>query len=441
LTGKGERHAFSVPEATLTGRLKSGCEALRPWLVDTRRQFHRHPELGWREFETTRRIVGTLEGDGYVVTAGRDMLGDAARLGLGRSLVAGEGDTGCIANFDSGRPGPVVCLRVDIDALPIREAKSDHRPAVEGFASVEDEAMHACGHDGHIAIGLGVAKLIKPYLNRARGKLRILFQPAEEGGRGARSVVDAGWMADVDLFLAIHIGLGVPSGTVALGVDGFLATRKFAVTLTGRAAHAGKSPQDGRNALLAACQTALGLHGLAQSSAPNVRVNVGVMHAGRSLNIVPDAAVFEFEIRAAGVPELDVLDHRCRQMIEATASAWEVGSRIELRGEASDWHNPKDIVAWAQAVNELVAAFPRAITNHVFGASEDATLLANAVTARGGKAAIFVLGADLADGHHTPHFDFDERVLGVGVLLLSALIAGGLLIDFNCETPNSPQGL
>jgi len=293
LTVKEESQVSCTLDAALSDRLRAECDILRPWLVDTRRQYHQHPELGWREFETTRHIVASLQNDGYAVVAGRDMLGDVARLGLSGNLVSGEGDTGCIATLDSGRPGPVVCLRVDIDALPIREAKSDHRPAAEGFVSVNEAAMHACGHDGHIAIGLGVAKLVRPYLGEARGKLRILFQPAEEGGRGARAVVDAGWMADVDLLIAIHVGLGVPTGTVALGVDGFLATRKFAVTLTGSAAHAGKSPQDGRNALLAACQTALGLHSLAQSSAPDVRVNVGVMHAGRSLNIVPDEAVLE----------------------------------------------------------------------------------------------------------------------------------------------------
>src|SRR5690606_23736524 len=101
---------------------------------------------------TTRRIVAELEALGYTVVTGRDMLGNVARLGLSRDRVDGEGDTGCIASFDSGQPGPTVCLRVDIDALPISEAKSDHRPAAEGFASVDDTAMHACGHDGHIAI-------------------------------------------------------------------------------------------------------------------------------------------------------------------------------------------------------------------------------------------------------------------------------------------------
>ena len=160
-----------------------------------------------------------------------------------------------------------------------------------------------------------------------------------------------------------------------------------------------------------------------------MRVNVGVMNAGKSLNIVPDEAIFEFEIRARTAAELEELERRCRTMIDATSDAWEVASSIELRGEASDWCNPHDIVAWAKAVNDAVSAFPEVTTDHDFGASEDATLLANAVAAKGGRAGIFVLGANLADGHHTPQFDFDERVLGDGTLLLSALIVGELLVN------------
>ena len=432
--------SFGLPGPALIERLSAEVAALAPWLITTRREFHHHPELGWREIETTRRIAEALSAAGFEVIVGRDMLRNAPRLGMSKVPIPGEGDTGCIAVFDSGRPGPTVCLRVDIDALPIREALADHRPAAEGWVSTAEAVMHACGHDGHIAIGLGAARVLRPLLDSAKGKLLVLFQPAEEGGRGARAVVDAGWMADVDLLIAVHLGLGVPSGAVAIGVGGFLATRKFAVTLAGQAAHAGKSPEEGRNALLAACQTALGLHSLAQSGKPGIRVNVGVLNAGTSLNVVPDQAVFEFEIRAAAIPALDALEERCRLMIEATAAAHEVKSHIELRGEASSWVNPDDVVAWAESVNRAAKAFPTAIVGHSFGASEDATILANAVARRGGTAGIFVLGADLADGHHTPHFDFDEGVLAKGVLLLSALVGGALSIGVRHDPRHSLPG-
>jgi aminobenzoyl-glutamate utilization protein A len=419
---------LAPPSRTLVDRLQSSVSALSPWLTLTRREFHAHPELGWREIETTRRIASELTALGYQVVVGGDMLRGASKLGMSSHPIPGEGDTGCMAVFDSGRAGPTVCLRVDIDALPINEASSGHRPALEGWASAAPSVMHACGHDGHIAIGLGVARILQPLLEDAAGKLLILFQPAEEGGRGARAVVEAGWMANVDLFLAFHIGLGVPSGNLALDVDGFLATRKFKTRFSGLAAHAGKSPEQGRNALLAACHATLGLHSLAQSGESGIRVNVGILHAGKTLNVVPDEAVLEFEIRAAEMAALQLLDMRCRQMIEACAAAFEVTTRIELRGEASDWRNPPEIVDWAKSANSELGAFPTILDAHSFGASEDSTLLASAVADRGGVAGIFVLGSDIAGGHHTPQFDFEETVLARGTLLLSGLIAAALSI-------------
>ena len=115
-------------------------------------------------------------------------------------------------------------------------------------------------------------------------------------------------------------------------------------------------------------------------------------------------------------------------MIEATAAAYEVTTSIDLRGEASDWRNPSEIVDWARSANSELRAFPNVLDTHSFGASEDATLLASAVAARGGSAGILVLGSDIADGHHTPNFDFDETVLERGTLLLSGLIAAALSV-------------
>ncbi len=411
--------------AALLPQLGDGAAQLQPWLADLRRHFHAHPELGWQEVETTARIVAELTALGYDVTSGPDFLGDTPRLGLSDTPIPGEGETGCIAIHDTGRPGPTFCLRVDIDALPIHEATGNHAPAAGGWASKHPGVMHSCGHDGHTVIGLGVARLLKPYLASGRGKLKLLFQPAEEGGRGGRAVADAGWMDDVDIFVALHLGLGVPSGTLAVAVDGFLANTRYNVTLTGRAAHAGKTPEGGRNALLAACQMVQGLHGLAQSSRPGIRVNVGLLQAGTAVNIVPDLARFDFELRAADSADLTALDTRCRTLIEATANAHGIGCDMAHGGGAESWSNPPRIAAWGAAVNAATGAFP-SVAPMFFGASEDATTLARRAAARGGTGGIFVLGADLADDHHTPNFDFDERALSQGVLLSAALIAATL---------------
>ncbi|GAA6198876.1 amidohydrolase [Aquicoccus sp. SU-CL01552] len=413
-------------DASLLIRLQEGAQALQPWLVERRRQFHRTPELGWQEIATTAQIVRDLSADGYEVIAGPDFLGDVVRAGLSADPIPGEGETGCIALYDTGRPGPTVCLRVDIDALPIHEAGGNHAPAAGGYASEAPGVMHACGHDGHSAIGLGAARLLRPVLATGRGRLKLLFQPAEEGGRGGRAVAEAGWMDDVDLFVAIHLGLGVPSGSAAFAVHGFLANARYRVALTGQAAHAGKTPEGGRNALLGAAQAVQGLHALAQSSRPGIRVNVGLMRAGTAVNIVPDSAEFEFEMRAGDSGDLEELDRRCRAMIEGAAIAHGLEVQITRMGGAEAWSNPADIARWGAAVNARAGAFGTVLPEFFFGASEDATTLARRVDARGGSGGIFVLGADLADAHHTPHFDFDEAALSRGALLCAALIGAAM---------------
>ncbi len=145
-----------------------------------------------------------------------------------------------------------------MDALDLNEQHDDsHRPHRDHFASCNAGMMHACGHDGHTAIGLGLAHVLKQYAAQLNGVIKLIFQPAEEGTRGARAMVAAGVVDDVDYFTAIHIGTGVPAGTVVCGGDNFMATTKFDVQFSGVAAHAGGKPEDGRNALLAAARPPL----------------------------------------------------------------------------------------------------------------------------------------------------------------------------------------
>ena len=415
--------------AETRSRLRDLVAAETPRLIADRRKFHANPELGWQEIETTAAIVEDLRSSGYEVVAGPDFLGPVERTGMSAEPIPGEGDTGCIAIHDTGRPGPTVCMRVDIDALPIREAEGNHAPSAQGFASRNPGIMHACGHDGHAAIGLAVARAVKPVLQTGRGRLKLLFQPAEEGGRGGRAVADAGWMDDVDLFFAIHLGLGVRSDTAAFAVHGLLANARYDVHLTGRAAHAGKTPEAGRSALLAACQIAMGLHTLAQSSRPGMRVNVGLLNAGTAVNIVPEEATLTFEMRAQETEDLDALESRCRNFVEATARAHGVDCSLAPGGGADGFSNPAGIADWATRVNAATGAFGSVLPDMFFGASEDAATLARRVAARGGQGGIFVLGADLADDHHTPNFDFDESALAKSALLCSGLIAAAMDVD------------
>jgi aminobenzoyl-glutamate utilization protein A len=390
-------------------------------VVADRRWLHRHPELGWAEVQTTAFAAQRLRSLGYSVTDGRSFLADTPRLGLPSNA---RPEVGLVAETVGATDGPLVALRVDIDALPIREADVSHRPMAEGFASENIGVMHACGHDGHLAMGLAVASIVQTHRHRLKGRFRLIAQPAEEGTRGARAVTEAGWVNDVDVLLAFHIWMSVPSNTIAVGTSGFLATRKYRVQFSGRRAHAGKEPENGRNALVAACQAVLGLQSLAQSSQAGVRLNVGSLQAGEALNVIPAAADFGFEVRALEEGILHSLSARAERLVSMTAEAHEVVATITTVGEATGWENSKEIVRWATQVNDAVGAFDARLDDFVFGASEDATILANAVSKNGGQAGYFVFGADLAAEHHTPQFDFDESVLVKGAAFLAAAVVG-----------------
>jgi len=216
---------------------------LAPEMTQWRRDFHLHAESGWLEFRTASKVAGILDGLGYQLALGRDVIDADSRMGLPddatlaqafqrareqgapeRWLTAFEGGfAGVVATLDTGRPGPTLAFRVDMDALDLNEQHDDcHRPHRAGFASCNAGMMHACGHDGHTAIGLGLAHVLQQYADRLNGIIKLIFQPAEEGTRGARAMVAAGVLDNVDYFTAIHIGTGVPSGTVVCGGDNFM---------------------------------------------------------------------------------------------------------------------------------------------------------------------------------------------------------------------------
>ncbi|HBX7780545.1 TPA: amidohydrolase, partial [Klebsiella pneumoniae] len=221
---------------------------LAPSMTQWRRDFHLHAESGWLEFRTASKVADILDGLGYQLALGRDVIDADSRMGLPdeetlaqaferareqgapeRWLPAFEGGfAGVVATLDTGRPGPTLAFRVDMDALDLNEQHDDsHRPHRDHFASCNAGMMHACGHDGHTAIGLGLAHVLKQYAAQLNGVIKLIFQPAEEGTRGARAMVAAGVVDDVDYFTAIHIGTGVPAGTVVCGGDNFMATTKF----------------------------------------------------------------------------------------------------------------------------------------------------------------------------------------------------------------------
>ncbi|MDI9387865.1 MAG: amidohydrolase [Synergistota bacterium] len=411
-------------------------------LVELRRELHAHAETGWTEFWTTARIAGILDGLGYNVAVGRDILDLDTVMGrpsdedlapfreraLGQGADQGwigrmGGYTGALATMDTGRPGPVIALRFDIDAVDVAEARDErHRPFREGFASLNENAMHACGHDAHAAIGLGLAELLSRRRDELAGAIKFVFQPAEEGVRGGKAVAGSGVLDDVDFFLAAHVGMGVPSGAVAPGCKDFLCTTKFDVVYRGRSAHAGGAPNEGRNALLAGASASLALAGIPPHKQGATRLNVGVMQAGTGRNVVPARAVLKVETRGQ-TPDLDDYVYaRAMEVVAGAATMYGVEYDVAKMGEAVDAVSDGELV---ELVADRALSIPGVTTVAPvlsLGGSEDVSWMMRAVQGRGGKAVYFVLGSDIAAGHHNEYFDIDEGVIGTGVSLFADLV-------------------
>uniref|UniRef100_UPI0028976AFF amidohydrolase n=1 Tax=Pantoea sp. TaxID=69393 RepID=UPI0028976AFF len=333
------------------------------------------------------------------------------------------GFCGIVATLETGRPGPVMGFRVDMDALDLNESQAaDHLPARDGFVSCNAGMMHACGHDGHTAIGLGLATVLKAMEDQLSGTIKIIFQPAEEGVRGAKSMVEAGVVDDVDLFTAIHLGTGVPAGEIVCGSDSFLATTKLDVEFIGVGAHAGACPEAGRNALLAAAQATLALHNLPQHSGGVARINVGVLQAGSGRNVVADHALMKVETRGADNAINDEVYQQALRVIAGAAAMYGVESQVKLMGAARSCTPTRPWVEFIHQQAEQLSEFASVLDRKAASAgSEDATYMLERVKQRGGQASYVIFGCDLAAGHHNAKFDFDERVMATVVKTLATL--------------------
>ncbi|WP_086953859.1 M20 family metallo-hydrolase [Xenorhabdus innexi] len=434
--------------------LNESIQQITGQLQNWRRDFHHFAESGWFEFRTATIVADELHRLGYSLKMGKEVIKAEARMGLPsvqalqeqeqRAIKQGAlvqwlphfsgGFTGIVATLDTGKAGPTLAFRVDMDALDLDEDQSHvHRPYTEDFSSCNAKMMHACGHDGHTAIGLGLARILKQYEDQLTGKIKLIFQPAEEGTRGAKSMVEAGVVDDVDFFIAIHIGLGIPMGELVCGNGSFLATTKIDVIYRGVASHAGGKPEEGKNALLAAAQAALGLNAMPRHSKGISRINVGVLQAGSGRNVIPDHALMKVETRGETNEINEFIYDKALSIIEGAATMQDVEYEIQLMGAAQ---SSKPSPAWVDFIYQQVQQHVPELSSVVKSGeqamgSEDATYFMERVKANGGQASYLVFGTELSAGHHHGQFDFNEDVLAIAVKTLATLTIH--LPDFNTQ--------
>lgn len=417
-----------------------------------RRDLHMYPEPGWTEFRTASIVAKTLVELGYNVQTGDEIMKNSDMMGLPskeklefemqRAIKQGAdetwvkkmagGKTGVVATMDFSEDGPTVAIRFDMDSNDLIETSDqNHLPNIEGFSSKNAKAMHGCGHDGHTSMGLAIAEILATLKDQLKGKLKLIFQPAEEGVRGARAMVASGIVDDVDFMLGAHIGFKLKNtGDFLANLYGFLATSKYDVSYKGLAAHAGANPENGKNALLAAANATLNLNAIARHSGGASRINVGVLNAGSGRNVIADHALIKLETRGETTEINEYMEAEMKRIVKASALMYDVEMKLEKVGGALGGNNSPNLIPFIEEKAKDTGMFNNILGSTNFGGSEDFSYFMERVQKNGGEAAYMLIGASLAAGHHDSHFDFDETALLKGVVVGANVISALLLGEY-----------
>lgn len=421
--------------------IQTKVEALKDTLIATRQFFHKHPETGWFTYFTSAKIATELQAYGYALQMGREIVEPSARQGLGSKAamesaierakglldpsehhfieLMEDGLTGVVATIDTKRKGPCVAFRFDIDGVDVSESKElTHRPFKEGFRADIEGISHMCGHDGHITIGLALAKLISENIGDFKGSFKFIFQTAEEGTRGAVGMEPTGILKGIDYLLGGHIGFQAKTdGGIICGVNNFLATSKFDVSFSGKSAHAAGAPEEGANALLAAAEAAIQMHAITRHSEGVTRINVGVLRAGEGRNVIAPNAYMACETRGVTTKLNDFMKQKCMDIVEGVAKIHSVQYQIVETGGTFGGDSSPFVTELFEkaALQSPYVNKDLIVKEYDFGACEDFAHLMQSVQKAGGQSGYLMIGTHLDAGHHNCAFDFNEACLATGV--------------------------
>ena len=397
-----------------------------PEMIETRRRLHKIPEIAWTEFLTSEIVIKRVRELGFKTIIGKSLFNEefaygrepevienaqkrALSMGMDPELLKEmQGYTGCMAIWETGRPGPVTALRFDIDCVNVEENHDDSNEAHRGgFDSECCGLMHACGHDAHAAMGLAVAHWIHDNADDLKGTIKLIFQPAEEGTKGAAGIAYSHNLDDVDYLVGGHIGVDAKLHEVAVIRKGFLATTKMNVTFTGVAAHAGAAAELGRNALMAACSAAMQIMGIARHGKGDTSVNIGTINAGEGRNVVPVHARMELEVRGKNDDINRYMQETAERMIKGSAESYGVEYKIDIMGMATDVNADKALSDMLEEEAKQVPTVTKVFDITSCTGSEDCSLLMQAVQKHGGQAAFFYYGCN-HHGHHKGNFEIQD---------------------------------
>ena len=414
--------AGTAVASPLDARIDAAVEAIEPKVIAWRRDIHQNPELGYQEMRTAGLVADHLTALGYEV-----------RTGVGR--------TGVVAVLRGDKPGPVVALRADMDALPVKE-EVDIPFASRVMATWRGQqvpVMHACGHDAHVAILMGVAEVLASLRAELPGTVKLLFQPAEEGSgdgspSGATLMMRDGAMQNPkpDAIFGLHVTSGMTVGNISLRAAGLLASSDgLRIEIKGSQTH-GAMPWGGVDPIVAAAQVIMALQTIPSRHIDVTRspvvVTIGSIHGGNRGNIIPETVVMEGTIRAHDENIRSQVHDKVREMTEAVARSAGAEAKVSIgRGYPVTYNDPP-LTEWANTVLRRAAGAERVHEARPVMGAEDFSLLAREV-----PGVFFFLGVTPADKrpgttgmggaapNHSPRFFVDESGLRLGVRALTYL--------------------
>jgi amidohydrolase len=370
-------------------------------MIRLRRDFHRHPELAFKEKWTANTIANYL-------------------LDLGLKVQTGVAKTGVVGLLEGKNPGKTVLLRADMDALPLHEDND------VPYRSQNDKIMHACGHDGHMAILLIVAKILAYHRGELTGQIKFVFQPGEEGFAGARLMIEQGVLQNptVDTAFGLHLNTGIPVGSLALRACNMMACMdSFTITIRGKGGHAA-SPEGGVDAMLMSAQLISALQSLISKevspSTPLV-LHVGTIHGGSAFNIIAERVELKGTVRTHDNELRNSMPERINRVAKGVTEALRGSHELDYQFGYPPVVNDSAMVELVKHVGIQVVGAEQVLEISPVMMSDDMGFFLEEV-----PGCYFFVGAGNAEKgfnqpHHNPRFDFDEEALVVGARVMSRI--------------------